>query len=825
MGRRGRRGRQRRLRAVLAVVAVLTLVVTVGSPAQQAEAATVPAGPWYGFGGKCLDVAGGGTADGTTVQLLTCNGSAQQQWSQPGDGTVQALGKCLAVAGGSVGNGTPVRLWTCNGTGAQQWTVTGARQVVNPHSGGCLDAKDVSSADGTPTQIWACTGGANQQWSWPQPLYGFGGTCLDVDGGNTVDGTTVQLWTCNGTGAQQWSLPGDGTVRALGKCLDMAGGSVGNGTPVRLWTCNGTGAQQWTVSSGYQLVNPHSGACLDAKDVRAADGTPMQIWACTDGANQQWSWPQPVNAWLTTAVGNQVVRGLQQQPSEAFARTSAPAGQTITVDEGRTYQQFTGGGASFTDSAGWLMNSSGLLTPATRDAVMTALFDPVHGIGLDFLRNPIGASDIARASYSFDDLPPGQTDPQLAQFSLAHDLADVLPLTRQARTINPTVTVLATPWSGPPWMKDSGAFSGGSLKPEFYPAYAQYFVKYLQGYRDNGVPVDFITVQNEPTCCDGYPSMAWTGAQLDNFTVNYLFPALHAAGLSTKVLVLDWNWNSWAGWGAPQLNDARLRNDPNFGGIAWHGYQGDVTLQSILHDQYPPIDQYETEHTGGIWNTAQSQQAVDMADIVDDTRNWGRSVVKWSLALDQNNGPYNKIPGASSGCTSCTGLVTVHNGDDRSGQVDYTIEYYDMGQLTKFVKPGAYRIDSTASSVIRNVAWKNPDGSKALLAYNTTGTDQTVQVNWGLQSFTYTLPAYTTATFTWSGPQVNAVVPDLSRQTLSGAIVLVAAAGLNLASGTVPVYDSSDGGRVVAQWPPAGTVVLPGATVSASIGVWQGANR
>jgi glucosylceramidase len=136
-----------------------------------------------------------------------------------------------------------------------------------------------------------------------------------------------------------------------------------------------------------------------------------------------------------------------------------------------------------------------------------------------------------------------------------------------------------------------------------------------------------------------------------------------------------------------------------------------------------------------------------MHNIIDYTRNWGKSVVKWSLAVDQNMGPHN------GGCGTCTGLITVHNGDSRSGQVDYTVEYYDMGQLTKFVKPGAYRIDSTANSSVPNVAWRNPDGSKALVAYNDTGSAQSMKVNWGGQSFTYSLPAKTTATFTWSGTQ------------------------------------------------------------------------
>jgi glucosylceramidase len=189
-----------------------------------------------------------------------------------------------------------------------------------------------------------------------------------------------------------------------------------------------------------------------------------------------------------------------------------------------------------------------------------------------------------------------------------------------------------------------------------------------------------------------------------------------------------------------------VRNDSLFGGVAWHGYdEGSAGEQTTVHNQYPSIGQFDTEHSGGTWIS--NQQNEDMNNIIDYTRNWGQSVVKWSLAVDQNMGPHN------GGCGTCTGLITVHNGDSRSGQVDYTVEYYDMGQLTKFVKPGAYRVDSTASSTVPNVAWINPDGSKALVAYNGSGSTQSFTVNWGNEHFTYSLPAATSATFTWSGTQ------------------------------------------------------------------------
>ncbi|GAA2743810.1 ricin-type beta-trefoil lectin domain protein [Kitasatospora cinereorecta] len=457
---------------------------------------------------------------------------------------------------------------------------------------------------------------------------------------------------------------------------------------------------------------------------------------------------ESVSIWLTTtddAGGRHVTRGLQQQAPTAFAAGSGSGGRQITVDENTRYQQFTGGGASFTDTAAWLLNSSGALSAATRDATMRKLFSPTDGIGLSFVRNPMGASDLARYGYTYDDQPAGASDPALTGFSIAHDLADVLPLTRQARRLNPQLSVMASPWTAPAWMKDSGSLNGGWLKAEDYGAYAQYFVKYLQAYQAQGVSVDYVSVQNEPTCCGGYPSMSWNGSGLAYFSRNNLLPALAGAGLATKELALDWNWDQYGGYAAPVVDDPAIRNHPNFGGMAWHGYGGDVAQQSTVHDQYPAMDTFDTEHSGGTWIA--DQQREDMRNIIDYTRNWGKSVTKWSLAVDQDMGPHN------GGCGTCTGLVTVHNGDSRSGQVDYTVEYYTMGHLTKFVRPGAYRIASTADPAVPNVAWQNPDGSKALIAYNDSGSAQSVRVVWGGRSFAYQLPAHTSATFTWSGSQ------------------------------------------------------------------------
>jgi len=490
-----------------------------------------------------------------------------------------------------------------------------------------------------------------------------------------------------------------------------------------------------------------------------------------------------VNVWLTTtddSAGRHVTRGLAQQTATAFAPGAGGSGQNVVIDDNTRFQQFSGAGASFTDTAAWLMSGSGALSAATRTATMQKLFDPNTGIGLSFLRNPMGASDLARGDYTYDDIPAGQTDPNLNSFTIAHDLADVVPLTRQAKQLNPALKVMASPWTAPTWMKDNDAIDQGFLEAQFYGAYARYFVKYIQAYAAQGIPIDYVTAQNEPTCCGGYPSMQWNGSGLHFFIGSNLLPAFHAAGLTTKVLALDWNWDTYASFGAPTVDDPAIRNDSLFGGIAWHGYGGNVTQQTTTHNQYPNTDAFDTEHSGGNWIV--DQQREDMLNIIDYTRNWGKSMVKWSLAVDQNQGPHN------GGCGTCTGLITVHNGDNRSGQVDFNIEYYDMGQLTKFVKPGAFRIASTANASVPNVAWINPDGSKALVAYNASGTTQTLRVIWGAQTFSYSLPARTSATFTWSGTSTAPPTPTGAITGLGGKCVDIAAAAT--ANGTaIQLFD------------------------------------
>ncbi|HEV2636693.1 MAG TPA: ricin-type beta-trefoil lectin domain protein [Actinocrinis sp.] len=242
-----------------------------------------------GIAGKCLDLNGGNSADGTPVQLWDCNHTAAQTWTPYTDSTLRVMGKCLDAAAGGTADGTKTQIYDCNGSGAQLWQPYDGG-YLNLASGRCLDDPGGSTTNGTQLELWDCNGAANQKWAPPTPTpvtSGIAGKCLDDTGGGTADGTTIELWSCNGGGNQQWLHTG-GTLQYGGKCLDIVGGSTANGALLDLWDCNNGGNQQWTAV-GDTLVNPASGKCLDDPAASTTDGTRLEIWDCNGGANQVWT--------------------------------------------------------------------------------------------------------------------------------------------------------------------------------------------------------------------------------------------------------------------------------------------------------------------------------------------------------------------------------------------------------------------------------------------------------------------------------------------------------------------------------------------------------
>jgi glucosylceramidase len=293
-------------------------------------------------------------------------------------------------------------------------------------------------------------------------------------------------------------------------------------------------------------------------------------------------------------------------------------------------------------------------------------------------------------------------------------------------------------------MKTSGSMidgtAGGTLLPADYTAFANYFVRYLQGYAAADVPVDYVSIQNEPLYDPtGYPGMSMPATTQLTVLRDYVLPALAQNQLSTKVLLYDHNWDQ-PPYPETILADPTLMNSPQIGGIAWHWYGGTPGAMSLLHNQYPARNSYVTEASGGTWIPDEVKQDFEM--IVQSMRNWSRSYVKWGMALDENRGPY--IPG---GCNDCTPLITVNSS---SGAVSYNIDYYTLGHFSKFVLPGAVRIYSSNATGIISAAFVNPDDSEALVVYNDSASSQTFAVSSQGRSFSYTLPALAGATMVWN---------------------------------------------------------------------------
>ena len=450
----------------------------------------------------------------------------------------------------------------------------------------------------------------------------------------------------------------------------------------------------------------------------------------------------PVQSWVTSTDEHGIVQGLDEQPTLLFGNNAEDSVPVIHVGEKVTYQRMEGSGAALTDGAAWLINQK--LPRVQRDEVMKRLFDPVAGIGISFLRIPIGSSDMTRKWYTLDDNPADRADPTLPHFSIEHDLVDIIPLTKTARELNPKLTLMINAWSPPAWMKTSGSLVGGDVMPQYYVHHANYFVKAIQAYEAQGLKVDYVSLNNEPTCCDSvnYPSLITvTPATMDTMLKDYWFPAFAKNHIDTKILLLDYNWGN-ANLVMPLAADPAIRNSPYVGGIAWHGYSGTVSIQTELHDRYG-LDMFETERSG--FGAGSKQQRQDMRDMVNIFRNWGKSWVKWPIAVDENLGPH------VGGCATCTGFVLIHTNDLEAGTVEYETEYYTMGQYTKFVPNGAVRVESDDNPNVINVAFQNPDHSLVLIAYNNTEATQKFKVVWHGRALYYTLPIDTAVTFKWRG--------------------------------------------------------------------------
>ena len=341
-----------------------------------------------------------------------------------------------------------------------------------------------------------------------------------------------------------------------------------------------------------------------------------------------------VQVWLTDISSNKWV---EQQNDVSFQTVQTDNPVTINVDASRKYQEVQGFGAAMTDSSAWLINK---LSDAQRSEMMSKLFDPSSGIGLSLIRSPMGATDVnASGSYSYDDMPAGQTDPTLAGFSIQHDEAYIIPALQQALSLNPSIKIMANTWSPPGWMKTTDSMIGGTLKDEYYTTLANYFVKFIQAYSNAGVPISYVSPQNEPMGTPTWPGM-FLSAYQETQLVQEMGKAFEANNIPAKILAWDHNWD------VPSYPE-KIFSDPTASqytvGTGWHVYSGSPISQTLVHNDYPGKQAFITEGTGGTWQADNNAALHDALDtwIINGTRNWANGVMLWNIALDPNMGPLN----------------------------------------------------------------------------------------------------------------------------------------------------------------------------------------
>ncbi len=474
---------------------------------------------------------------------------------------------------------------------------------------------------------------------------------------------------------------------------------------------------------------------------------------CTAGRGSAPLTPAtPVSVWVTTGDRSSL---LSRQPDLRFTGREPDVDNVIDVLESRQFQSVVGWGAAMSDASAHLIQTK--MNPVQREALLQDLFGREGGIGFSFVRIPMGASDFSRTHYSYDDRPPGETDSTLTHFSIDVDRAEKIPALKRALAINPQLKLVGSPWSAPGWMKSSGTLIKGTLLPRFHGSFAEYFRRWIEAYEAEGLPIFAITLQNEPHFePENYPGMRLSPPQRAELIGRHFGPLFASRGIRAQI----WDWDH--NWDEPNspltvLADTLARR--YVAAVAWHCYGGEVSAQTLVHDRHPDKDTYFTECSGGAWAPVWADNLKWNVSkmVIGNARNWAKGVALWNLALDENHGPH------LGGCGDCRGVVTINS---MTGEVERNPEYYALAHASRFVRPGAVRIESMQGGGLETVAFRNSDdGSIVLIVLNTTTVASRFAVRIGTmtrrfptrfgaagdgaQVFVATLPGGAVATYSW----------------------------------------------------------------------------
>lgn len=455
----------------------------------------------------------------------------------------------------------------------------------------------------------------------------------------------------------------------------------------------------------------------------------FMVVSCNGESPDSGNHSQRVQFWLTTADGR--VK-FSKQADVLFGRNSGNK-PVITIDSSRTFQEIDGFGYTLTGGSAMLLSR---MDASVRSALLQEMFS-TDGIGVSYLRISMGSSDLDERVFSYSDLKEGETDLHMERFSLEPDRAYLIPVLKEILQIFPGLKIMASPWSPPVWMKTNKSSVGGSLLPEYYEAYALYFVKYIKGMAAEGITVDAVTIQNEPLHPGNNPSMLMLPAEQAAFIGKHLGPAFVREGILTKIIIYDHNADRIE---YPLEVLADMNASRYIDGTAFHLYGGDIKALSRVHEAYPDKKLYFTEQ----WIGAPSDFGGDLRwhmreVIIGSMRNWCRTALEWNLAADPDQKPHT-----DGGCTRCLGALTIDG-----NRFERNTAWYIIAHAAKFVRPGSMRIWSSAVEGLPNVAFLTPDGSKVLIVLNDQAEKREFGVETEGKSFRIALDGGAVATLVW----------------------------------------------------------------------------
>jgi len=428
-----------------------------------------------------------------------------------------------------------------------------------------------------------------------------------------------------------------------------------------------------------------------------------------------------------------------------YKESSVPS---IEVDEKTHYQMIDGFGASFNEAGMICLNSLG---SEVQDSVLKMLFDPVSGAGYTLMKSPIAACDFASAGpwYSYNDTPG---DTSMEHFTIERDLGPngLITFIKKA-SIYGKFEIQSTMDFAPDWMYyGMKKKEDKNIKPEYYAALANYYMKYLQYYASSGVMVDNLVLFNESVCdtCPNHGYSSVTYKEMKDIIKNFLVPRLQANNLGTKIILGETCFRYSGLESFPEvLDDPEAKK--HISKLAVHGYDwNQFSSLTDLHERYPDLPIWMTEICYVKMPVNEFSDGENWGNIImNDIKNWVSGWIYWNMILDQEGGPWLTSPQHGDPDNNHQHPVVIINRDN--GEVTYTGLYYYLAHFSKFVRPGAYRINCTGGSPQLNfVGFKNTDGSVILNIIN-NGETIDCRISWRNEMVIKKLNAHSITTFKW----------------------------------------------------------------------------